>query len=111
LVLLMRPALSSVSNRTLPVSRSLSRTRQGCSASGSTTRQPSLKSNRMPLGPFWVGRSATVGATPSTEAGAAAGSGTLAASGAGAADMPGAPAGGAAIDIEIPVVRASPPVA
>src|SRR5579883_689349 len=45
----------------LPVSISLRRTRQGCSASGSMTRHPSLKSKRMPAGPSWVGISAAAG--------------------------------------------------
>src|SRR5438046_54846 len=45
----------------LPVSRSEIRTRHGCSLSGSTTRQPSLKSKRTPLAPCWVGTGAGPG--------------------------------------------------
>jgi hypothetical protein len=52
------PASTWVSWRTLPVSRSESRTRQGCSLLGMTTRQPSLKSKRRPLGPRCVANSA-----------------------------------------------------
>src|SRR5579862_5662304 len=37
------------------------RTRQGSVPSGTTTRQPSLKSKRMPCGPVWVGISAAGG--------------------------------------------------
>src|SRR5262245_32166645 len=45
----------------LPVSRSVRRTRHAPSPSGNTTRQPSLKSNRSPFGPGWVGSSAGAG--------------------------------------------------
>src|SRR5262249_54142856 len=42
--------IRSVSNRMLPVSRSAMRARHSRSAAGNITRQPSLKSNRTPLG-------------------------------------------------------------
>src|SRR5476649_1629042 len=42
----------------LPVSRSVSRTLHGCSATGRAARQPLLKSKRTPAGPSWVGTGA-----------------------------------------------------
>jgi hypothetical protein len=77
-VLFTRPATICVSNKIFPVSRSLSRTRQGCSASGRKTRQPSLKSKRTPSGADCVGVSAAggyarFGAEPELEVADAAG--------------------------------------
>src|ERR1700676_99674 len=85
----------------LPVSRSEIRTRQGCPLSGSTTRQPSLKSKRTPLGPCWVGSGAGEGyaglggaAAPDACVGAAEPSGAAAAALAGVAGAIGSPAPG-----------------
>src|ERR1700693_3244915 len=57
----MLPVLIFVSNRMLPVSRSLSRTCQGSSLSGKATLQPSLKSNLRFFGPCCVGSAAGAG--------------------------------------------------
>jgi hypothetical protein len=58
LALLTQPFWIVVSYRTLPVSRSDKRMRQGPPASGAATRAPKLKSKRSLVGPSWVGNSA-----------------------------------------------------